>query len=307
MGQDPRHWSLWWLLPILAMGLVVLFGVAFHGAITDGSPRLLVSVFSPSCTDGVHLPTRPDDGPREAAFFKFAAAAQLLFVVQVGVAIAAFVLLWTRTTGWLRWIVVPAALLTARGAMYLPDERYSQTTKALLNAISTCPDAHAVLLNQERVGAFTTVLLGAGLAAHLVPRESTKRDLSQRVDRLSWILYAGTALLVVSIVRLSAVYDWASAAAPPPMQKAYALVAGGVLRMWGVYYTTLLAAVYLPAYLRFRAEADSLMEVEQVADRREWLEDVGLSLSIPDILRRFAAIIAPLIAGEIGKTLDLLG
>jgi hypothetical protein len=109
----------------------------------------------------------------------------------------------------------------------------------------------------------------------------------------------------VSVARLDALYNWTAAAAEAKIQKGIPPVSASVLRTWGVFYSTLLGAIYLPAYLRLRAEAEVLADEQSETERRSWLEQHGLALSV-DVLRRFAAIIAPILAGEANKVFHLL-
>lgn len=299
------------LVPLLAMALVAAFGILFHGAITEGSPPQLIPIFSPGCgrdhVTETHFPQHPADASREAAFFNFAAAAQLLFVVQVGVTIAGLVFIWRRTQGRWRAMIILGAIILSFLAGTAPNLDFSPITREFIKLLAVCNRVSDAFINQERCGAFATAILTCSLGVVLVPRgEKHVADLSQRFERLSWILWAGTALLVMSIVRLDALYNWSITAAPAPFQKGLTGVATGVLRMWGVYYSTLLCAIYLPAYFRLRAEAEKLADQHEVAERRLWLEQNGLALSVADVLRRLAAIAAPLLAGEANKAFSIL-
>jgi hypothetical protein len=295
-------------LPIIAMALVAWFGIVFHGATTGSRPQLLEWLLSPGCP-GTHIPATPEGFAREGAFFNFVAASQLLIVIQVACSVLAFYLLITGAArGWILGAVIVAIL-----AAVLPDMRYSLTTAALLDHVilKQCKNVLSLLIKQEQAGAFAAALLTCSLGVTLTKlpdgdAEQQANELARRFERLSWVLYAGTLLLVVSILRLAALYSWTVTAEPAPLRGAVAELTMGLLRMWGIYYTTLLAAIYLPAYFSLRSRADRLRNTGTVKERRDWLDAHGLSLSIPDVLRRVVAILAPVIAGEASKLLDII-
>lgn len=294
------------LVPIVAMAAVASFGILFHGATTGSSPGLLRWLLSPGC-GGTHVPATPAEFTREAAFFNFVAASQLLIVVQVASVLIALFLLRKVPA---RWIIV--VVIVGLAAAILPNAKYSLTTSALMARaiLRQCTKVGELLIMQERIGAFAAALLTCSLGALLtrIPeQDQVASELAARFERHSWILYAGTLLLVVSVLRLGALYAWIVAAEPQSSRDAVSSLASGVLRMWGIYYSTLLAAIYLPSYFLLRARAQALVAEKATAkDRQAWLEDRGLSLSIPDVLRRLVAILAPLIAGEVNKLLNVL-
>ncbi|MBS1913906.1 MAG: hypothetical protein JST22_18095 [Bacteroidetes bacterium] len=123
------------------------------------------------------------------------------------------------------------------------------------------------------------------------------------------VLYIGTAVLIATIMRLSALFEWGSAccAMTPELQ---AFFRGGSTE-WGVYSTLLLLAVYLPAALIIYRRALDLAETKlpegSQTERDAWLKDQGLVSSPLEQLPRIAAIVAPFFVGQFGELIRKLG
>ncbi len=74
---------------------------------------------------------------------------------------------------------------------------------------------------------------------------------------------------------------------------------------WGVSFTVLIAAIYIPMSLNIKANAQSaLMSKHQDIDKtRKWLEEHDLLFSTAKQLPQILAVFAPLLAGSFGSTL----
>jgi hypothetical protein len=176
-----------------------------------------------------------------------------------------------------------------------------------------CSNIGDLLLSQERLGAFAATLLACALSVVLFrPRSAaTGLMLARRMRVLAAILYTGTILLVISLVRLGVLYDWIMTPWPAGDDdlKAVESFNAGLMRVWGCYYTTILAAVYLPAFALLRAEARSVAEEQNFTDaeaQESWMTKNGLTTGVADILPRILAILAPVLVGELHKLTDLL-
>ncbi|HEX7809684.1 MAG TPA: hypothetical protein VF608_13190 [Thermoanaerobaculia bacterium] len=289
------------LVPLIAMFVVALLGIGFQKTMMGDFS------FSPQCRATSYS---PENSRSLGGMFSFAAASQLLFSVQCVAALFALLLIWRRSSTWRAAVLIGGMVLGLACAL-IPREAFMPTTVEILElqVEKNCPNATEFVVLQERGGAFAVGLLAYALAILLVPAASdTDRDLASRMRSLTYVLYVGTALLIASMLRLSALYEWVVLVAQESAQESLKLLASSLMRVWGVYYATLLATIYLPAYLILRQRANVLVGTRGTeAERAKWLEERGLTLSVTDILTRLAAILAPILAGEAGKLVGLLG
>lgn len=114
---------------------------------------------------------------------------------------------------------------------------------------------------------------------------------------------------MISLLRLGALYDWIATTWPADYEKAVGSMSAGLLRVWGFYYTTILAGIYLPGFALLRGEARSTVEHEKLPDvaaQDAWMKKNGLTTEVAEALPRILAILAPVLVGEIHKLTDLL-
>lgn len=156
------------------------------------------------------------------------------------------------------------------------------------------------------------------------PRVEAVAEIATRMSYLRALLYVGMVALVVSVLRLTALFHWALSFLPSDDRAArlVARVTSNVTSGEAAAYTLLLAAIYVPAALVLRRRARALIPPQKERLRRskdgkdekmlsgdEWLEENGLSVtgSLKDILPKLAAILAPLLVGSVGDLLKVLG
>jgi hypothetical protein len=304
------------ILPLLTIFAVAGLGVFLQRANNADAASLgpLQRLFAPGCGD-LSQPFTPEFLVFTGGFYSFTAAAEFLFVTQIGVIVFAALILVKLLPG---WRAVLAGLLTAgaiaSAAALIPRLDFALTTVRILEGISRrCPNIDDLLIVQERFGAFAATLLACALSVVLFrPRsasDSADLMLARRMRGLAAILYAGTILLVISLLRLGVLYDWILTTSPAADQKAMESLNAGLMRVWGCYYTTILAAVYLPAFALLRAEARSTAEQQNFTDaaaQESWMAKNGLTTGVADILPRILAILAPVLVGELHKLTDLL-
>ena len=141
-----------------------------------------------------------------------------------------------------------------------------------------------------------------------IPPSSTQTDdrkIDRHVDQLkamSDLLYVGTFVLISLVLSMVAWLQWPAALLDSPDEQARVTkIAVGLGVFWGMTFTLMLAAAYLPAALFMRVQAFSLAEQFSgggtPAKKDEWIEDHGLKLSLTAQVSRVVAIAGPLIAG----------
>lgn len=198
------------------------------------------------------------------------------------------------------------------------------------------------LLKVDLTGALDVVALGNGFAFGVSgvavlascaalwpvgkPREQAVAEIAGRMSYLRALLYVGMIALVVSILRMTALFHWALAFLPSPdddrAAQLIARVTSNVTSGEAAAYTLLLAAIYVPAAFVLRRRARALIPPEKVRVKKsqdgkegkvqsgeEWLEEHGLTVagSLQEILPKLAAILAPLLVGSVGELLKGLG
>ncbi|MFY9621635.1 MAG: hypothetical protein WAM70_19765 [Pyrinomonadaceae bacterium] len=165
-------------------------------------------------------------------------------------------------------------------------------------------------------------LVFAGCVA-LFPRDTSSNLSSQPADesdlrlRLAGIasqmqaerivLYVGTLLLVIGIVRMSVVTQWALSFVSPGAVEAVQTLNTGVISTTGGFYTLITAAVYLPAAYILQRRAKFLVQQQgQPADnQKETLDKAGLTFSFKETAPRVLAILGPLLAGPIADLVTI--
>lgn len=131
---------------------------------------------------------------------------------------------------------------------------------------------------------------------------------ASQMKRLKEVLTAASAILVSGILHMGAWLRWPAALVTDKTgQEAVLGTALAITLFWGVTFTLMLVATYLPAalFLARRAEALLLDRTSHatVPEPEQWLKDHGLFLSLQDHLPQFGLILAPLLASPLSSLL----
>ena len=140
--------------------------------------------------------------------------------------------------------------------------------------------------------------------------EERVKQIGEQMKNLRLILYVGTFMLIVGVLLIRSVFQWALAFGPRETEaiKAVDTLFSALLAAEGGYFTLILAVVYLPAALILKHRVDSLAgEPAEPADKAKALERNNLTFSFTQSLPKIAAILGPLLAGPIGELLGRLG
>lgn len=193
-------------------------------------------------------------------------------------------------------------------------------TAETLVAVGALPE-HQLSLLFLSVGIFNVlsatvpiVLLCAGLSTlfGVAPYGSVSDmdgDLAGRLQDLRDIISGASAFMVAGALHMAAWTDWPIAVLPEGSATTWANTAGAIVFFWGVAFTFMIAAFFLPAIWRLRRLANRcLMNAGTPPDERaEWLDAHGLSLRATSHLPQLAAMLAPLLAGPFSSVIGGLG
>lgn len=129
-----------------------------------------------------------------------------------------------------------------------------------------------------------------------------------QMKRLKEVLTAASAILVSGILHMGAWLRWPAAlVGDKAAQDAVLGAALAITLFWGVTFTLMLVATYLPAALVLARQAEALLlgRPSEAAEPEpeQWLKDHGLFLSLQDHFPQFSLILAPLLASPLSSLL----
>jgi hypothetical protein len=146
------------------------------------------------------------------------------------------------------------------------------------------------------------------LASPVAGRPSDQEHCALQMRRLKEVLSAGSAILVAGVLHMGAWLRWPAALVAD--KHAHDAVLGAALAMtlyWGVTFTLMLVATYLPAAVLLARRAQRLLqahpEKQTLAEQDQWLREHGLFLSLQDHFPQFGLMLAPLLASPLSSLL----
>jgi hypothetical protein len=146
------------------------------------------------------------------------------------------------------------------------------------------------------------------LASPVTGRSLDPDHCALQMRRLKEVLSAGSAILVAGILHMGAWLRWPAALVAD--KHAHEAVLGAALAItlfWGVTFTLMLVATYLPAAILLARRAQALFQEspykQSVPQPDQWLKDHGLFLSLQDHFPQFGLMLAPLLASPLSSLL----
>jgi hypothetical protein len=151
------------------------------------------------------------------------------------------------------------------------------------------------------------------------PNETPEQKLEEYVQRgqyLKTILYTGTAMLIVGMLRMDSLLDWHKAFLSTENNNAFINLYDNFTKtlfsVEGGFFTLLLASVYLPAAYIVRLKSSELALTDEngnvlsISAKEQILKERGLIFSLGDFAPRLLVILSPLITGQIGELFKYL-
>lgn len=137
------------------------------------------------------------------------------------------------------------------------------------------------------------------------PRAELYNRLAPVADQLKDLrlgLYASTLLLIVGVLRVSAIANWSLAFVSQDAVKSATVFYNTIVTITGGFYTLILVAIFPPAIYILERRAQAVTKESRLPpdERKGILVGTGLTYSFREAFPRVVAILGPLLAGPIG-------
>jgi hypothetical protein len=171
---------------------------------------------------------------------------------------------------------------------------------------------YIIILIINILAAVTPIILLLAVCATLrlptVPCKLHHDYLAKRMSRLKEIINIGSAFLVFGILHMSMWLNWtASLVNDPALSSKISGVAWSISAYWGVAFTLVLAATYVPStvYLQNQTMKQITRGKNAMAPKEaeQWLNDHGFSFTLSNQLTQCISIMAPILAAPISSIL----
>ena len=226
-----------------------------------------------------------------------------LLLVLAGLAATMIVFMWDNDVS-LEYMRKSVLEPTVGAALRASESSFSLDVFALLRRFTNSLSTLATIALVFAIVA-TTQLQGA--PDRDAGFEQRARHLSEQVKRLHVLLYTSAAVLVAIILSMGSWLLWPVSVAGSPELETHLLdVASGIGLFWGVSFTLVLAAAYLPSALSLNTRIRKLRSLEfstEVAptaeQRQSAMARFGLNESIFVQVVRLTAILSPMFSGAL--------
>ena len=171
---------------------------------------------------------------------------------------------------------------------------------------------YIIILIINILASITPIILLLAVCATLrlptVPCKLHPDYLAKRMRRLKEIINVGSAFLVFGILHMSMWLNWtASLVKDPALSSKIAGVAWSISAYWGVAFTLVLAATYVPSTVYLQNQTVKQITRGKTAmspkEADQWLNEHGFSFTLSNQLTQCISIMAPILAAPISSIL----
>jgi hypothetical protein len=171
---------------------------------------------------------------------------------------------------------------------------------------------YIIILIINILASITPIILLLAVCATLrlptVPCRLHPEYLAKRMRRLKEIVNVGSAFLVFGILHMSMWLNWtASLVEDPALSSKIAGVAWSITAYWGVAFTLVLAATYVPSTVHLQNQVMKQITRGKNAmspkEADQWLNELGFSFTLSNQLTQCISIMAPILAAPITSIL----
>ncbi|MCL4503310.1 MAG: hypothetical protein M1438_15900 [Deltaproteobacteria bacterium] len=171
---------------------------------------------------------------------------------------------------------------------------------------------YIIILIINILASVTPIILLLAICATLrlptVPCKLHPDYLAKRMRRLKEIINVGSAFLVFGILHMSMWLNWtASLVNNPVLSSKIAGVAWSISAYWGVAFTLVLVATYVPSTVYLQNQAVKQITRGKTAmapkEAEQWLNEHGFSFTLSNQLTQCISIMAPILAAPISSIL----
>ena len=325
MKKDWSNYRFVVLLPFLFVAIVYATEAFTRGSFfscsnkrfcKDPIPEHIGKVlkFVPDTTGSVE-----NDAAREVIALKYSGRmtwymlGEIFFYISVGSLMIAAVLAFQMFPHpRIVWTLLLFVLASIVGLFFyaLPEIHMAVFLTLFKNAITGDVSAISQItnfLNSLANAALFTLL--TSICATLLPMQADSftagmKQLSTRMKSLSIILYAGTCLLVASMLLKKAIFQWSFAYTQDPTDEIAGNFVASLLTMDGAFYTLVMAAAYFPAALVLQRRTQLLVDSSvDEAEREVKFKEYGMNFSLKESLPRILAVMGPFLTGPVGDLL----
>jgi hypothetical protein len=317
------HPELFYLLPPLLVYLFASF--LFEFSVIDPAVSIMAKlgavVKANPTPDLLHLLTELK------ARYMWLASALLNIIIPVMSIIIAFLTIKMYLKRWqLAWTIVVGTILCVGNIGYMLYGAYVKnalyelifgfTYKMLIQSEMFSNvfllHVYVIILIINTLASVTPIILLLAVCATLrlptVPCRLHPDYLAKRMRRLKEIINVGSAFLVFGILHMSMWLNWtASLVKDPALSSKIAGVAWSISAYWGVAFTLVLAATYVPATVHLQNQTMKQITRGKNAmapkEADQWLNEHGFSFTLSNQLTQCISIMAPILAAPISSIL----
>ena len=153
---------------------------------------------------------------------------------------------------------------------------------------------------------FLTIIAGSALARPRGALSVRLRRLAAGHRAITMILALSTIFLAVSIFRVTALGRWVESYYPDEsVARDIRVLFDSVIQTWGIYFSMMLAAVYVPSTLLLRWRIAHAAHGLPSGTPPNWLDPSWLKTSYTQELTRVLAVLAPFLAGQAADLLRI--